>query len=100
MREFEVNCVNRLSRVGGHEQISHVGHAANHWRLTRESVIRRIESGAEAYYVVDKAKGQRHRIGVVREIGHPPYLRTQCAGAWTDLLLALPECGRTCALVG
>ena len=100
MREFEVNCVTRLSRSGGHEQLTHVGHIANHWRLTRESVIRRVESGAEAYYTLDKASGGRRYIAVVREAGHAPYLRTQHAGGWTDHLLSLPECGRTCELVG
>lgn len=100
MREFEVNCVTRLGRSGGHEQVTHVGHTVNYWRLTRESVIRRVESGVEAYYTLDKASGERHYIGVVREIGHAPYLRTQHAGGWTDHLLALPECGRTCELVG
>jgi len=100
MREFEVNCVNRLSRSGGHEHVTHVGHIANHWRLTRESVIRRVESGAEAYYTLDKVSGERRYIAVVREAGHAPYLRTRHGSGWTDHLLALPECGRTCELVG
>lgn len=100
MREFEINCANRLSRWGGHEQITHVGHIAQHWRLSRDSVVRRIESGTEAYYLLDKATGERLSIGVVREPGHVPYLRARRRDAWTDHLLALPECGRTCELIG
>lgn len=99
MREFEVNCVGRLNRQGGHEQITHVGHIANHWRLPLESMIRRIESGTEAYYILDRRTGERRYLGVVRESGHPAYLRARQADGWTDHLLALPECGRTCALI-
>lgn len=100
MREFEINCTSRLGRQGGHEQITHVGHIAHHWRLRRESVIRRIEEGLEGYYLLDKSSGERLYLGVVREPGQPPQLRTHHRGAWTDHLLALPECGRTCELVG
>jgi hypothetical protein len=112
MREVEVNCANRLSgcdRHGrvrghwhghGHEDITHVGHSVHHWRLRRDVVVRRIESGAEAYYLLDKATGERVCIGVVREPGRWPYLRARRRDTWTDHLLELPECGRTCELIG
>jgi hypothetical protein len=100
MREFEINCASRLNRQGGHEHITHLGHIANHWRLSLESMVRRIESGTEGYYLLDRKTGERLRLAVVREPGHTPYLRTQRADGWTDHLLALPECGRSCALIG
>ncbi len=100
MREFEVNCLSRPHRQCGHEQLTHLGHIAHHWRLSLDSMVRRIESGTEGYYLLDRQTGERLPLAVVREPGHPPYLRARRADAWTDHLLALPECGRSCALMG
>ena len=61
-----------------------MGHIAYHWRLSRDAVAQRIESGTEAYYVVDRATGKRLPIGVVREPGHPPHLRTRQGEGWGD----------------
>lgn len=99
MKEFEVNCINKLNRNSAHEHITHIGHTTNQWRLTREAAIARIESKTEAYYTVDKSTGKRAYIGVVRETGKEPYLRTYADGKWNDNLLAQTECGASCKVV-
>ena len=67
--------------------------------MTREAAIARIESKTEAYYTVDKGTGKRAYIGVVRETGKAPYLRTYADGKWNDNLLAQTECGASCKVV-
>lgn len=99
MKEYEVNCVNKLNRGSQHEHITHIGHTVNKWRLTREAAIARIESKSEAFYTVDRLSGKRAYIGVVREAGKAPYLRTYADGKWNDNLLAQSECGADCKLI-
>lgn len=99
MKEYEVNCVNKPNRSSAHEHITHIGHAVNKWRLTREAAIARIDSKSEAFYTVDKTTGKRAYIGVVREMGKAPYLRTHADGKWNDNLLAQSECGFDCKLI-
>ncbi|MCI1006491.1 DUF3892 domain-containing protein [Herbaspirillum sp. C7C8] len=100
MEEYQVNCVNKPNRNSAHEHITHIGHTGNKWRLSREAAIARIESKTEAFYIVDKSTGKRVYIGVVREAGKMPYLRTYADGKWNDNLLAQSECGTECALIG
>lgn len=99
MKEFEVNCINKPNRNSASEHITHIGNTTNQWRLTREAAITRIESKTEAYYTVDKSNGKRIYIGVVREVGKAPYLRTHADGKWNDNLLAQTECGANCKIV-
>ncbi|SPA36217.1 conserved hypothetical protein [Cupriavidus taiwanensis] len=99
MKEFEVNCVNKPNRSSAHEHITHIGHSVNKWRLTREAAIARIDSKSEAFYIVDRTTGKRAYIGVVREPGKAPYLRTYADGKWNDNLLAQSECGFDCKLI-
>ena len=99
MKEFEVNCINKLNRSSAYEHITHIGHTTNQWRMTREAAIARIESKTEAYYTVDKGTGKRAYIGVVHETGKAPYLRTYADRKWNDNLLAQTECGASCKLV-
>lgn len=99
MKEFEVNCVTKPNRQSAHEHITHIGHTVNKWRLTREAAIQRIESKSEAFYTVDRQTGKRAYIGVVREAGKAPYLRTHADGKWNDNLLAQAECGADCKIL-
>lgn len=99
MKEYEVNCVNKPHRSSRHEHITHIGHTGNKWRITRESAISRIESKTEAFYTVDKTTGKRAYIGVVREAGKAPFLRTHADGKWNDNLLAQSECGADCRII-
>lgn len=99
MKEFEVTCVVRAHGGAQHEHITHIGHSANGWRLTRELVVQRIEARSEAFYVVNRKTGERGYIAVSRD-GPSPYLRVHLDGIWTDKLLTLPECGPHCEVVG
>lgn len=92
MNEFEVTCITKPDRNSGHEHITHIGNTAGGWCLSRETAIERIEAKKEAYYTVDHNTRKRAYIGVVRESGKAPYLRTHADGTWNDNLLAQPEC--------
>ena len=98
MNEFEVTCVIKPDRFSPHEHITHIGNNSAQWMITRESAIDRIESRREAFYTVDKLSGKRAYVGVVREAGKAPYLRTHADGVWNDNLLALSECRNCCAV--
>jgi hypothetical protein len=97
--EYEVNCINKPHRDSPHEHITHVGNTVQGWRITRESAITRIESKKETYYTVDQYTRKRVYIGVVREAGKAPYLRTYADGQWNNNLLAQQECGANCRIV-
>ena len=99
MAEFEVNCIAKPNRESRHEHITHIGNTNGGWQLTRESAIARIESQQESYYTVDRQTGRKVYIGVVREAGKNPYLRTHADGKWNDNLLAQQECGAGCKVV-
>lgn len=98
MQEFHVNCINKANRESRHEHITHIGNISG-WRLTREVAIERIESKQEAFYTVDARTGKRAYIGVVRESGKAPYLRSYADGVWNDNLLAQQECSASCRIV-
>jgi hypothetical protein len=97
MAEFEVNCINKPNRESRHEHITHIG--GQGWRLTREAAIRRIDSGSESYYTIDRQTGKKVYVGVVRADGRLPFLQTHADGKWNDNLLAQRECDNTCKLV-
>jgi hypothetical protein len=99
VKEFEVNCINKPNRESSHEHITHIGNMNGNWRLTRESAIQRIESNTEAFFTVDKQTSKRVYVGVVRESGKAPYLRTHADGKWNNNLLAQQECGSSCSVV-
>lgn len=92
MNEYEVNAINKSHRQSSHEHITHIGNNNNDWRMTREAAIQSIESKQNAFYTMDRTTGEKVFIGVVRETGKVPFLRTYANGKWNDNLLALPEC--------
>src|SRR5947209_17669522 len=100
MKEFEVTCVVKPNRFSPHEHITQIGNTAGGWKITREAAIQRIESKQEAFYTVDRTSGRKMYVGVVREHGKAPYLRTHADGKWNDNLLAQAECNGSCKLVG
>lgn len=100
MKEFEVNCINKPNRDSQNEHITHIGNNLANWRLTRESAIQRIEAKTEVFYTVDKQTKKRAYVGVVRESGKNPYLRTYADGKWNNNLLAQDECGSNCQIKG
>ena len=99
MANYEVNAVNKPNRDSRHEHITHIGHNGNLWRMRREKVIVRIDTKQDTFHTIDKTTGKKVYIGVVREPGKDPYLRTHADGKWNDNLLALPECSSACKLI-
>lgn len=90
MATYKVACIKKPNRLSTHEGITHLGGpAGGGWQLTRDEVIRLIDQGHSFYTEVN---GNRADIGVVRETGKRPYLRTYADGYWNDNLLALREC--------
>jgi hypothetical protein len=104
MNEFLVTCINKRDRMSSHEHITHIGNitnvAADRLRMSRVEAIRRIDAKEAAFYTVDRSTNAKIYIGVVRETGKNPFLRTYADGKWNDNLLALAECDGTCKLVG
>ena len=98
MNEFEVTCIIKPDRFSRHEHITHIGNTTAGWMIARENAIEKIESRRETFYTVDQTSGRWAYVGVVREEGKAPYLRTHADGRWNDNLLALPNC-ENCRLV-
>lgn len=94
MKEYRVSCITKSPpNSANHQHITHIGGiGATAWRLTKESAIRRIDSKEEAFYTVDAQTGAKVYIGVVRETGTAPYLRTHADGKWNNNLLAQQLC--------
>lgn len=99
MNEHQITCINKPHHLSAHEHITHIGNAQQNWRITRETAIQRIESHSEAYYTIDAQTGKKCYVGVVREQGKQPYLRTHADGKWNDNLLAQQECTGACRII-
>jgi hypothetical protein len=100
MSDFEITGINKPHHQSPYEHITHIGNLEGHWRITRESAIRRITGGEERYFTVDKTTGQHIPIRVAaNDGGKTPYLKTRPDGKWLDNLLALPECGPDCRII-
>lgn len=99
MNEHYVTCINKPHHQSPHEHITHIGNIAQKWRVTRESAIHQIDSGLAQYFTIEKQTGRRCYVGVVREAGKVPFLRTHADGKWNDNLLAQAECDGTCQII-
>ena len=100
MAEYQVTCINKPHHQSSNEHITHIGNLSGKWRISREEAIRQIEGNTNQYYTIDTSTGKRCYVGVVRENGKQPYLRTHADGKWNDNLLAQPECDGSCRIVG
>ena len=89
MADIQITCIVKPHPLSSHEHITHVGSYGYLW--TREQVIAWIETGTDTFYTLD-GFGRRANVGVYREIGKPPYLKTHADGVWNNNLLALPQC--------
>src|SRR5438105_4753360 len=99
MINHHVNCITKPHPENRHEHITHVGNAEERWKRDRASVIVAIDSKRESFYTIEARSGRAMPIGVVREHGKAPYLRTYADGVWNDNLLAQRQCDITCRLV-
>jgi len=100
MAEYQVTCINKPNHASPHEHITHIGNPANKWRMTREQAILQIEGNINQFYTVEKVTGKKCYIGVVKEAGKNPYLRTYADKVWKDNLLAQADCDESCKIVG
>ena len=55
-------------------------------------VIQSIENRTNTFFVNDDRPGKRAEVGVVREPGKRPHIRTHADGYWNDNLLSLDAC--------
>jgi hypothetical protein len=92
MPDVQVTCIIKPNIGSTHEHITHLGNPAANWVWTRDQVIQSIDGKTNTFYVVDPANGKRAYIGVVRELGKAPYLRTYADGQWNNNLLSLNQC--------
>ena len=99
MAEYQVTCIIKSQSNGSHEHITHIGNIADKWCMEREKAINRIDSKQDQFYTIDRTTGKKVYIGVVREVGKAPYLRTYADGKWNDNLLAQQNCTSDCKLV-
>ena len=88
MAAVQLTCVVKPHPDSPHEHITHVGTSHQTW--LREQVISWIDGGIDSFYTV--VQGKRAEVGIVRDAGNAPYLRTRAGGHWNDDLLALPQC--------
>jgi len=100
MSEYQITCVTKPDRFSTHEHITHIGNTAAKWKMAREAAIARIDSKQDSFFTVDSATGRKAYVGVVREAGKAPYLRTYADNQWNDNLLAQAECNGSCNLLG
>lgn len=92
MADVQVTCILKPHAQSPHEHITHLGNPAGNWMWTREMVIESIDTKTNTFYVLDSTNRKRADIGVVRESGKAPYLRTYADGRWDNNLLSLNQC--------
>ena len=91
MADVQVTCIIKQNNQSPHEHITHLGNPPT-WRWTREQVIASIDAKTNTFFVRDPHSGKRADVGVVREAGKVPYLRTYADGTWNNNLLSLNQC--------
>lgn len=89
---YQITCINKPDRNSPVEHITHVGgFGTSQWKLTVEEVIRRIESGQEAFFV--KVGADVSDVIVVdASLMRRKHIRTKPDSTQRDNLLSLPEC--------
>lgn len=95
MADVQVTCISKPNSQSLHEHITHLGNphtAGGGWIWTREQVIASIDANSNTFYVLDPVSGKRANIGVVREAGKVPYVKTYADGRWSNNLLSLNQC--------
>ena len=92
MADVQVTCITKPPPQSPHEHITHVGNPAAGWKWPREQVVASIDAGSNTFFVIDPNNGKRANIGVVRQAGRAPFLRTRPMESGTSNLLALNQC--------
>ena len=92
MADCQVTCITKPNPLSSHERITHIGNPINKWVWPVADVIYSIENKTNTFYVIDPLSGRRSEVGVVREYGKNPYIRTYADGNWNNNLLSLNQC--------
>jgi len=92
MADVQVTCITKPHPQSPHEHITHLGNPSAGWKWTREEVIASIDAHSNTFFVLDPGNGKRSDVGVVREAGKAPYVRTHADGNWNNNLLSLNQC--------
>ena len=95
MSDVQVTCITKPHPQSPHEHITHLGNpgsATGGWMWTREAVTASIDAKTNTFFVLDPVGGKRADIGVVREAGKAPYVKTHADGRWNNNLLSLNQC--------
>ena len=94
MADCQVTCIVKPNAQSRHEHITHLGNNSigNRWIWKREDVIASIEAKSNTFFVLDPVSKKRSDVGVVRETGKLPYVRTHADGNWNNNLLSLNQC--------
>lgn len=90
--EWRVTCIIKQNPDSAHEHITHVGNKSAGWVWSRKQVIGSIDAEMNTFVVVDPVTNARSNVGVVREEGRSPYLRTYTDKTWNNNLLSLDQC--------
>ena len=88
MADIQITCITKPDTDNRHEAITHVGNSQGKW--PKGDVINWIDANEHTFYTGSGV--QKADIGVVRETGKAPYLRTHADGQWNNNLLSLPQC--------
>lgn len=91
MADVQVTCITKPHPQSPHEHITHLGNPPA-WVWTRGQVIASIDAKTNTFFVRAPVSGKRADVGVVREAGKSPYLRTYADGQWNNNLLSLNQC--------
>lgn len=92
MADCRITCIKKSAPTGGHAHITHAGNTASPWMWDVAKIIKSIDDGSNTFYVKDDKTGKRANVGVVREAGKAPYIRTHADGYYNDNLLSLNFC--------
>ena len=92
MADCRITHIRKPDRFSPHEHITDVGNPSAGWIWTVKQVVESIDAGTNTFYVLDSFTNKRSNVGVVRQMGKFPFLRTHADGFWNDNLLSLPQC--------
>ena len=90
MSEVRITCITKSIPSGGYQHITHAGNASGTWPV--DLIINHIDNKIDTFFVKDDATGKRAEVGVVREAGKRPFIRTHADGYYNDNLLSLSAC--------
>jgi hypothetical protein len=78
MARVRITCITKSLPNGGHEHITYAGNSSGTWPV--DLIINNIDRGIDTFFVQDDRTGKVAEVGVVREAGKRPYIRTYADG--------------------